>query len=160
MSPDALDMLVLIEKFLKSSVADQVPAALRSEVRAAAKSLGDAREQLDAAFPLLMRECDELRDLVQSARDALGQSAAQVGNVGQPQSLSALKEQHMALQQDLGDLVLLLQQRGDGAGNAALVRIFTTLRKQAGSRFEWQSVFPPDTLVSDVLRGTWPNGNS
>lgn len=160
MTPDALKMLSLIETFLHTSVADRVPAALRSEVRAAAKSLGDVRDQLDAAFPLLVRECDELCELVQFAREALGQVPGTRAEYRGAQSLSELKTHHDQLSKEVGDLVLTLQSHENEPAGAALTQIFDTLRQQAGRRLEWQSVFPPDRLVSDVLRETWPKGKN
>lgn len=156
MTPDALDLLSIIQKFLNGSIADQVPAAMRSDVRAAAKSLGDAREQLDASFPLLARECDELGDMIGVACGALAQTPRSLASHGAARSLTELKDFHANLSRELGDHILTLQGKEETSARAALASIFATLREQAGRRLGWQSVFPPDRLISDVLRCTWP----
>ncbi|MEZ5750232.1 MAG: hypothetical protein R3D83_10325 [Caenibius sp.] len=156
MNPDALDLLAMVARFLDESLSSQVPPALRSDVRAAAKNLVDARAELDAVFPLLMRECDELGAMVKIACDALGQAPRALPDPAEARTLTALKADHAALLQEVGDLALLLQARDDEAARATLAKIFAVLRDQAGRRLEWQSVFPPDRLVSDVLRETWP----
>lgn len=150
MNPDALDLLAMVARFLDESLSSQVPHALRSDVRAAAKNLADARAELDAAFPLLARECDEL-----SA--ALGGAAPDHhAQRGLAPSLTGLQAEHARLLGEVGDRVLALQAKGEPASCTALAEIFALLRDQAGRRLGWQSVFPPDRLVSDVLRGTWP----
>lgn len=149
MRPDALELLTMIASFLDRQVADQVPSALRSDVRAAAKNLIDVREQLDAAFPLLSRECEELFA-------ALGRAAPGHPQRGMAQSLTELQAEHTRLLQELGDRVLVLQAQDDPASRAMLAGVFALLREQAGRRLDWQSVFPADRLVSDVLRQSWP----
>jgi hypothetical protein len=155
MTPDALELLSMVAAFLEDTVAGQVPPALRSDVRAAAKNLADARDELDAAFPLLARECGELAGLVAKAREALDMQPPLQADSAPATSLSALKLSHDRLAQDLGDTILMLQASDNETARAALTDIFTVLREQAGRRLGWQSVFPPDRLVSDVLRGTW-----
>lgn len=159
MTPDALDLLSIIQKFLNSSVADQVPAAMRSDIRAAAKSLANARDELDASFPLLARECDELVVLVKIACGALCQTPRSVVDHAAAQSLTELRGYHADLSQEVGDHILALQGEDGVSARAALAGIFAKLREQAGRRLGWQSVFPPNRLISDVLRGTWPREN-
>lgn len=159
MTPDSLELLSLMVKFLNGTVADQVPAALRSDVRAVAKNLTDACAELDAAFPLLVHECGELGVMATIACDALGQAPRALPAPAEARTLTTLKADHAALLQEVGDLALLLQARDDETARATLAKIFAMLRDQAGRRLGWQSVFPPDRLISDVLRGTWPMEN-
>lgn len=156
MKPDALDLLSIIQKYLSNSVAEQVPDVMRSDIRAAAKSLGDARDELDASFPLLARECDELADMIGAACKAMGETPRSTCEAIAAQSLNGLKGCHTRLSQELGDRILTLQDNGEAPARTALVLIFATLREQAGRRLGWQSVFPPDRLISEVLCATWP----
>ena len=113
MNPDALDLLAMVARFLDESLSSQVPHALRSDVRAAAKNLADARAELDAAFPLLARECDEL-----SA--ALGGAAPDHhAQRGLAPSLTGLQAEHARLLGEVGDRVLALQAKGGNLRAAA-----------------------------------------
>lgn len=156
MKPDALDLLAIVAQFLEGAAANAVSQELRSEVRAAAKNLADARVQLDEAFPLLTRECEELAQAIDAARSALDESAHTEPDRQEPEKLSELHAQHEVLLAQLGDLLLRVQATKSDDARQAQASIFALLREQAGRRLSWQSVFPADRLVSDVLRGTWP----
>ena len=156
MKPDALDLLTIVSEFLEGIAAYAVPSALRSEVRAAAKNLANVRDQLDAAFPLLVRECAELTEAIGAAHEVLSEPAPAGPDRQMPEKLSKLCAQHQGLLADLGDLLLRLRAIDSDNARQVQVSIFALLREQAGRRLTWQSVFPADRLVSDVLRGTWP----
>lgn len=156
MKPDALDLLSIVAQFLEGAAANAVSQELRSEVRAAAKNLADARVQLDEAFPLLVRECEELTRAIGSAREVLGEPVHTEPDRQEPENLSELYARHEGLLAQLGDLLLRLQAMDSDDARQVQVSIFVMMREQAGRRLSWQSVFPADRLVSDVLRGTWP----
>lgn len=152
MKPDAMELLKGVEAFLMDSVIDQVPAGLRSDVRAAAKSISNARIELDSLHPLLAAECCELDEASDRALVALGEPVA-ADQSDPPASLAALIEQHGQKLNSLGDLLPGLQQHQGPAPREALTAIYALLREQGRRRMGWQSVFPTDRLVSDVLIG-------
>lgn len=154
MKPDAVQLLSGVEAFL-ADIADRVPAGMRSDVRAAAKSLANARQELDQLFPLLILECEELREACACARKALGEAQSDMPGTGPFNRLSELSEQHAGLLDLVGDYVLALQERDSPEARSASILIYKMLRQQGGRRLGWQSVFPSDRLVSDVLKSSW-----
>jgi hypothetical protein len=152
MKPDAMELLKGVEAFLLGPVIDQIPAGLRSDVRAAAKSISNARIELDGLYPLLAAECRELGEASERALVALGKPVASA-QPDPPASLTGIIERHRQLLNSLGDLLPGLQQHQGPAPREALTAIYALLREQGRKRMGWQSVFPTDRLVSEVLIG-------
>ena len=155
MKPDGDQLLAGVQSFL-TELLDQVPDAMRSDVRAATKSLANARAEFDRLYPLLMAECEDLGTASILACKALGEVRPDIPAIRPFESLSDLRAYHAALLDRVGDHALALQERDGPEARAASAFIYNLLRTQGRKRLEWQSVFPSDRLVSDVLKSSWP----
>jgi hypothetical protein len=179
MTPNGLQVLESLQTFLQSDVLPLVPKRKRSDMRAAIKSLANARQELDELYPLLVRECAECELLCREAAQAMPGSgtsgtpapddACRVAeSVGEredapgnwPSTLSELITRHAGLLSRLGDLVLRLQRDGAPEAKRTLARIYRTMGEHSRKRLRWQSVFPPQRLVSEQLAHSWVNGAS
>lgn len=152
MKPDAMDILRGVEAFLLGAVSDQISVALRSDVRAAAKSLANAQAELDILFPLLLAECEALRAALNTGLRGLGRPEVAADEYA-PGSLSELGCRHAALLDEAGNLIGDLQQHTGERARKALDALYLLLREQGRQRTSWQSVFPADRLISEVLIG-------
>lgn len=152
-----------VRAFLDAQVLPQVPGELRSELRAAIKVLADAGREIDALPAILAREGATMLDL-------LADAAALDGAIITPSDLSDWRRRHAeagadglrrlsafhdALSAEVGRVLVAIQQAarvagpsgaGPAAGRAAsralARRYYQALGEQAGSRLDWQSVFP------------------
>lgn len=159
MKPDADALITGVQTFL-NQILDELPAGRRSDVRAAVKSLENVRAELDDLFPVLMTECEELAAACAEAEQALGRAGSGGAALPPCSSLGALKVRHGELLAQVGDLAVQLLGRSDPQARDALASICRTLGAQGRRRLGWQSVFPQDALVSDVLKSTWPEDRS
>lgn len=163
MSSDIFSALDAVAAFLSNEIADTVPDHLRSEVRAAAKLLGDIAGEADALPALLQRECHAMLLLAEDATAALSEIAADI------QSATRLPDLRHRLDQPLGSLRTLIGLHEEFKADAELIllrlqellagpglddqaaqllaglqdRYFTMLADHADARIPWQSVFPP-----------------
>lgn len=159
MKPDADALITGVQTFL-NQILDELPAGRRGDARAAAKSLENIRAELDVLFPVLMTECEELAAARAEAEQALGRGSSGVAPPLPCDSLGALKARHGEMLAHIGDLAVQLLGRGEPPARDALASICRTLGAQGRRRLGWQSVFPHDALVSDVLKSTWPEDRS
>jgi hypothetical protein len=156
-NPDAVDMLVEVESFLLKRVLEAVPAAIRSDVRAAIKGLVNCRSEFDSSYGLLSVECQELAALCQET-DGLSSDSGSSQALAAPPSLTQLTQRHAQLLEHVDALIASLQARDQADWRERLRRIYLTLGEQGQRRLRWQSVFTDPKLISQHLRETWPEG--
>jgi hypothetical protein len=157
-SADIFSNLEAIRHFLQAEVADAVPPHLRSEVRAAAKLLGDIAAETDALPALLLAEGWAMLNLAEEAIAGLGagldgrtNTPALRRQLEQPMgSLRSLIGLHEALKLDTEVIFLHLQDALATTANppeamrALWDRYCAHLANQADARLPWQSVFPKE----------------
>ena len=158
MTPDGLEALALVSRFLADSVVPAVPRAMTAELRAAIKLLDTARIELGCLFPVLRDECRELLLLNEAADKLLSQSASitietlheQVEG-GYP-DLPALMAMHRSILERMSERLCSLQtleaQNPTPDLRKLLQRIYTALGRHAETRLPWQAVFPSTSAWS------------
>jgi hypothetical protein len=158
MTPNGLEALALVSKFLTQRLLPAVPPALTSELRAAIKLLDTARDELDVVYPLLIEECRELIALCRDAHTLLGELAASCDaevlttlaartEIGFA-DLSALMACHREVCEWVSAILLALQRvehdrPGNPAVSAMLLRFCAVLGRYAERRLPWQIIFAP-----------------
>ncbi len=158
MTPDGLQSLALVSRYLAESVVPAVPRAMTAELRAVIKLLDTAQVELGSLFPVLHDECRELL-LLNEAVDSLLSPAASIALTTLHEQfkhgcadLPALMATHRRILERTSERLCSLQALA--ALNPApephelLQRIYTVLGRQAETRLPWQAVFPSTSAWS------------
>jgi hypothetical protein len=156
MIPHGLAALTLVSEFLAREVLPAVPLALTAELRAAIKLLETTREELDALYPTLRKECTELLSLCAEAHALLREQGASSSHLsalslaliqGFP-DLSSLTAAHRELL-EVTDVTLCALERlaaeectEQRDSHALFQRFYAALARHAETRLPWQVVFP------------------
>jgi len=157
---DVFATLRAVRAFLDSQVAAAVPAELRGDVRAAAKTLNDLAVEIDALPALLQVEIEAMLELQRSLDLAMAATPAGATATiepalaaGLPATGSSLHEaltRHQQLSTRLAAMLVALQvqlrdTRLPAPARIALTQValrsYRLFEQQAAARLTWQSTF-------------------